>query len=115
MVDSAFIGEETDLGAVELHFDGNPNGLNFIFIRAPTGRVVFIAGGAARVEAPTISSNHARVLEGRGQEHRQPLRRARDGGLGLRQLARHAGLGDVRDGGGIESGGDTDEDERAEA
>ena len=54
------------------------------------------------------------ILEG-GQEHRQPLRRARDGGLGLRQLARHAGLGDVRDDGGIEGGGDADEDERAEA
>ena len=37
------------------------------------------------------------------------------GGLGLRQLARHAGLGDVRDDGGIEGGGDADEDERAEA
>ena len=54
------------------------------------------------------------ILEG-GQEHRQPLRRARDGVLGLRQLARHAGLGDVRDDGGIEGGGDADEDERAEA
>ena len=113
MVDSAFIREETDLGAVELHFDGNPHSPNFIFIRALTGRVGFIAGGAARVE--DISSNHARVLEGRGQEHRQPLRRARDGGLGLCQLARHAGLGDVRDDGGIEGGGDADEDERAEA
>ena len=50
-----------------------------------------------------------------GQEHRHPLRRARDGVLGLHQLARHAGLGDVRDDGGIESGGDADEDERAEA
>ena len=33
------------------------------------------------------------------QEHRHPLRRARDGVLGLRQLVRHAGLGDVRDDG----------------
>ena len=35
--------------------------------------------------------------------------------LGLRQLARHAGLGDVRDDGGVEGSGDADEDERAVA
>ena len=55
-------------------------------------------------------------LEGlTGQEHRQPLRGERDAVLGLRQLARHAGLGDVRDDGGAEGSGDADEDERTEA
>jgi len=48
-----------------------------------------------------------------GQEYRQPLRRARDGMVGLRQFARHTGLRRVR-GEGAE-GGDADEDERAEA
>ena len=55
------------------------------------------------------------VSWGGGQEHREPLRRARDGVLGLRQLARHAGLGEVRDDGGAEGSGDADEDERTEA
>ena len=50
-----------------------------------------------------------------GQEQRQPLRGERDAVLGLRQLARHAGLGDVRDDGGAEGSGDADEDERAES
>ena len=49
------------------------------------------------------------------QEHRQPLRRARDGVVGLRQLARHTKLGHVREEGGAEGGGDADEDERPEA
>jgi hypothetical protein len=49
-----------------------------------------------------------------GQEHRQPLRRARDGVAGLRQFARHTGLHRVR-GVGAEGGGGADEDERAEA
>ena len=110
MVD-VFTDEETDPGAVERHFDGSPDSRCVILILIDCRwRIV---GGAARVD--DISSNRARVPEGRGQEHRHPLRRARDGGLSLRQLARHAGLGDVRDDGGIESGGDADEDERAEA
>ena len=49
-----------------------------------------------------------------GQEHRQPLRRARNGVVGLRQSARHNGRHHVR-GKGAEGGGDADEDERAEA
>eukprot|EP00964_Phaeocystis_antarctica_P122954 scaffold86603_cov84-Phaeocystis_antarctica.AAC.1 len=52
---------------------------------------------------------------GVGQEQRQPLWRARDKVLRLSQLARHAGLGDVRDDGGADGSGDADEDERAEA
>ena len=44
-----------------------------------------------------------------GQEHRQPLRRASDGVLDLRQLARSAGLQGVRDEG--EGCGDADEDD----
>eukprot|EP00964_Phaeocystis_antarctica_P067878 scaffold41117_cov60-Phaeocystis_antarctica.AAC.2 len=55
------------------------------------------------------------VSRGSGQEQRQPLRGERDGVLGLRQLARHTGLGDVRDDGGVEGSGDADEDERAVA
>ena len=58
------------------------------------------------------------VIEARnlcGQEHGQPLRRDRDGVVGLRQLARRTGLGHVRSEGGMEGGGDADEDERAEA
>ena len=52
--------------------------------------------------------------EGAGsQEHRQPLRRARDGVLDPCQLARHAGLRDVRHEGGAEDGSGGDEDERA--
>ena len=47
-----------------------------------------------------------------GQEHRQPLRRASDGVVDLHQLARHAGLCGVRNEGGVEGGGDADEDER---
>ena len=50
-----------------------------------------------------------------GQEHRQPLRRARDGVVGLRQFARHTGgLHHVR-GERAEGGGDAEKDERAEA
>eukprot|EP00964_Phaeocystis_antarctica_P035919 scaffold20530_cov68-Phaeocystis_antarctica.AAC.7 len=55
------------------------------------------------------------VRGGERQEQREPLRRARDGVLGLRQLARHAGPGEVRDDGGAEGSGDADEDERTEA
>ena len=58
------------------------------------------------------------VIEARnlcGQEHGQPLRRDRDGVVGLRQLAHRTGLGHVRSEGGMEGGGDADEDERAEA
>ena len=47
-----------------------------------------------------------------GQEHRQPLRRARVGVVDLHQPARHSGRRDVRDEGGAENGGDADEDER---
>ena len=51
-----------------------------------------------------------------GQEHRQPVRRAHVGVLGLRQLARHTGFGHVRVEAGAEGGGDADdEDECAEA
>ena len=51
-----------------------------------------------------------------GQEHRQPLRRARVGVVDLHQLARHAGLCHVRvDDGGAKGGSDADEDQRAEA
>ena len=58
------------------------------------------------------------VIEARnlcGQKHGQPLRRDRDGVVGLRQLAHRTGLGHVRSEGGMEGGGDADEDERAEA
>ena len=48
-----------------------------------------------------------------GHEHWQPLRRARGGVVGLRQLACHTGLGHVRDEGGAEGGDDADEDECA--
>ena len=48
-----------------------------------------------------------------GEEHRQPLRRACDAVVDLRQLARHTGHRLVRDGGGAE-GGDAEEDKRAE-
>ena len=47
-----------------------------------------------------------------GQEHRQPLRRARDGVAALRPLALLTGRRDVRDEGGAENGGNADEDER---
>ena len=51
-----------------------------------------------------------------GQEHRQPMRRAHVGLVGLRPLAaRHTGLGHVRGEGGAEGGRGADEDERAEA
>eukprot|EP00964_Phaeocystis_antarctica_P146253 scaffold112462_cov57-Phaeocystis_antarctica.AAC.1 len=50
-----------------------------------------------------------------GQEHRQPLQRARDGVVGLRQLARHTELGHAREEGGATGGGDAEEDEHAEA
>ena len=43
-----------------------------------------------------------------GQEHRQPLRRARVGVVALLQLCH------VRDEGGTERGGNADEDARAE-
>eukprot|EP00964_Phaeocystis_antarctica_P012073 scaffold6652_cov62-Phaeocystis_antarctica.AAC.6 len=49
------------------------------------------------------------------EEHGQPLRRDRDGVVDLRQLARHTGLGHVREEGGAKGGGDADEDERPEA
>ena len=58
------------------------------------------------------------VVEARnlvGQEHGQPLRRDRDGVVGLRQLARRTGLGHVRSQGGMEGGGDADEDECSKA
>jgi len=58
--------------------------------------------------------NGAVVVTGAGgQEHRQPLRRARDGVVDLHQRARHTGLRRVRDEGGAEEGGDADEDEGA--
>ena len=50
-----------------------------------------------------------------GQEHRQPLRRARVGVVDLHQLARHTGLRHVRVDGGANGGSDADEDQRAEA
>eukprot|EP00964_Phaeocystis_antarctica_P127577 scaffold91237_cov60-Phaeocystis_antarctica.AAC.1 len=51
-----------------------------------------------------------------GQEHRQPLRRARRvGAVDLHQLACHTGLCHERVDGGAKGGGDADEDERAEA
>ena len=50
-----------------------------------------------------------------GQEHRQPLRRARVGVVDLHLLARHTGLRYVRVEGGAEGGRDADEHERAEA
>ena len=50
-----------------------------------------------------------------GQEHRQPLRRARVGLADLRQLARHTGVRRVRVEGGAEGGSDADEDEHVEA
>ena len=50
-----------------------------------------------------------------GQEHRQPLRRARVGVVDLRQLARQTGLRHVRVDGGANGGSDADEDQRAEA
>ena len=50
-----------------------------------------------------------------GQEHGEPLRRDRDGVVGLRQLARHTGLGRMRSEGGMEGGGNADEGEHAEA
>ena len=49
-----------------------------------------------------------------GQEPRQPLRRARDGVVGLHQLACHTGFGHVREEGGAKGGGDADEDEHTE-
>ena len=57
------------------------------------------------------------LVKGRSQteEHGQPLRRDRDGVVDLRQLARHTGLGHVREEGGAKGGGDADEDERPEA
>ena len=56
--------------------------------------------------------NGAVVVTGAGgQEHRQPLRRARDGVVDLHQRARHTGLRRVRDEGDAEEGGDADEDE----
>ena len=50
-----------------------------------------------------------------GQVHRQPMRRAHVGLVGLRPLARHTGLGHVRGEGGAECGSGADEDERAKA
>eukprot|EP00964_Phaeocystis_antarctica_P070603 scaffold43007_cov57-Phaeocystis_antarctica.AAC.1 len=63
-------------------------------------------------EATAFCSCHGGVG---GQDHRQPLRRARDGVVGLRQLARHTGFGDVREEGGAEGGGGAEEDEHTEA
>eukprot|EP00964_Phaeocystis_antarctica_P134099 scaffold98328_cov57-Phaeocystis_antarctica.AAC.1 len=60
--------------------------------------------------------NGAVVVTGAGgQEHRQPLRRARVRVVALHQLACHTGLRDERADGGAKGGGDADEDERAEA
>ena len=55
------------------------------------------------------------VMGAGGQEHRQPLRRARVGLADLRQLARHTGVCHVRVEGGAEGGSDADEDEHVEA
>ena len=52
--------------------------------------------------------------DGGCQEHGQPLWRADDGVVDLRQLACRARLGVLRGVGGAEGGGDADEDERAE-
>ena len=49
------------------------------------------------------------------EEHRQPLRWDRDRVVDLRQLARYTGLGHVRGEGGMEGGGDADEDECSKA
>ena len=50
-----------------------------------------------------------------GEEHWEPLRRARAGAVGLLPLARHTGLRDVREEGGAKGRGDTDEDDRVAA
>ena len=50
-----------------------------------------------------------------GEEQWEPLRRARAGVVGLRLLARHTGLRDVREEGGAKGRGDADEDDRTAA
>jgi hypothetical protein len=50
-----------------------------------------------------------------GQEHRQPLRRARVGVVDLRQLVCHTELRHVWVEAGAQGGSDADEDERAES
>ena len=67
-----------------------------IFLVESSGGAVDVAGGAE------------------GQEHREPLRRARAGVVNLHPLARHTGLRHVRDGGGADGRDDANE-ERAEA
>ena len=70
------------------------------------GKIFLVKSGGGAVD----------VTGAGGQEHRQPLRRARVGVVDLHQLARHAGLCHVRvDDGGAKGGSDADEDQRAEA
>eukprot|EP00964_Phaeocystis_antarctica_P071444 scaffold43596_cov82-Phaeocystis_antarctica.AAC.3 len=71
--------------------------------------------GRRRVRGSRRRGRGRRLGRSTGQEHRQPLRRDRDGVVDLRQRVRHTGLGHVRGEGGIEGGGDADEHERAEA
>jgi hypothetical protein len=108
--DAAHVGDARDVpaayGAV-LQFGGGHVG-------------VVINGGRPQFGIGRKDAKQAAVVSGwpggvGGQEHRQPLRRDRDRVVGLRQLARHTGLGHVREEGGAEGGGDADEDEHAEA
>ena len=82
------------------------------FRHAPLQLVVLLKGKSFVVEP---GGGAVDVSGAGGQVHRQPVRRAHVGVLGLRQLARHTGLGHVRVEAGAEGGGGADEDECAEA
>jgi hypothetical protein len=103
---------------VVAHFDALPNvrhGHASGFCHAPLHRqqlVVVLKGKSFLVEP---GGGVVDVTGAGGQVHRQPMRRAHVGVHGLRQLARHTGLGHVRVEAGAEGDDDADEDECAEA
>eukprot|EP00964_Phaeocystis_antarctica_P111878 scaffold76139_cov55-Phaeocystis_antarctica.AAC.1 len=85
------------------------------FRRAPLHRQRLVVAFEWKIFVVESGCGAVDVAGAGGQEHRQPLRRARDGVVDLRQTARHTGPRRVRDEGDTEGGGDADEDERAEA
>ena len=94
---------ETSKSAMGPYWSPAPNGLE----SHATSAVL-----SSALVAKTLASRRRPLV---CKDHRQPLRRARDGVVGLRQLACHTGFGHVREEGGAKGGGDAEEDEHTEA
>ena len=92
----------TDLGSVERHDAGQHRG--------GVRQIVQVANCVVRGAGRGAPPRRGGLVGAGGQERRQPLRRAKDGVVDLRQLARHAELRGVRN----EGEGESDADENDE-